>query len=450
MSGQSGWIAASSVLRNTIRWSLLVVPVGILAGSASAFFLWSLDEVTSLRWQQGWLLYLLPVAGAGVAWVYHHWGRNSAAGNNLILEQIHAPGGGVPVRMAPLVLGGTLLTHLCGGSAGREGTAVQMGGSIASLFARWLRMKGEDLQVLLLGGVAAGFGAVFGTPLAGAVFALEVLVIGRFHHRALLPVLVAGLVGDTTCTAWGIAHTRYCISFPSTHGASAAHDIALFGKVALAAIAFGLVSRLFVEIVHLMQGGLRRLTPAAWLQPVVGAAILIALVWLVGTRDYLGLGVQGGPPGSITILSAFTPGGATSLSWAWKLVFTAITIAAGFKGGEVTPLFFIGATLGHALAVLLGAPVDLFAGLGFVAVFAGATNTPIACTIMAVELFGAQHVVLFALACIVAYYCSGHSGIYPAQRLGSCKLRHHRAPGHEPTLGELRRYRREQQKSRRS
>lgn len=415
------WSEPAKIVLQLCKWTALVLPVGLLGGSASALFLWSLDRVTEIRWANGWLLFLLPVLGALVGWAYHRLGKNSAAGNNLIIEQIHEPGGGVPTRMAPLVLLGTLLTHLGGGSAGREGTAVQMGGSLASAYARALRIDRANLPVLLMAGVAAGFGSVFGTPFTGAVFAMEVLVIGRMQYRALLPVLVASVVADATCSAWGANHTQYHIAFARASHIPEALDFLLLGKVVVAGVAFGLVGRLFSELTHLLQRGYRKVAPQAWMQPVLGGLVVIALVWLVGTKDYLGLGVRAGAPGAVTLISAFQDGGATPWSWWWKLLFTAVTLGAGFKGGEVTPLFFIGATLGNTLAVLSGAPVDLFAGLGFIAVFAGATNTPLACTIMGIELFGAEHTVYFALACFIAYYCSGHSGIYHAQRIGVAK-----------------------------
>jgi H+/Cl- antiporter ClcA len=408
-------------LRQLLWWTLLVVPVGLLAGSASALFLWSLDRVTELRWQNGWLLFLLPVAGLAVGWLYHRLGGAAGGGNNLIIEQIHQPGGGVPRRMAPLILVGTLVTHLFGGSAGREGTAVQMGGSLASAFARVCRLSEENLRVVLLAGVAAGFGSVFGTPLTGAIFAMEVLVIGRMRYDALIPVLVASVVGDWTCTAWGIAHTHYHIGFDSAAVGALHFDALLVTKVVLAAAAFGLVSRLFSELTHTLQQGFQRLVTSPWLRPALGGVLVIGLTFALGTRDYLGLSVRPESPGAVTLLSAFEPGGATPWSWWWKLLFTAVTLSSGFKGGEVTPLFFIGATLGNTLGVALGAPIDLFAGLGFIAVFAGAANTPLACTVMGFELFGAHYGVYFAAACFVAYHFSGHSGIYLSQRIGVAK-----------------------------
>jgi H+/Cl- antiporter ClcA len=402
----------------------LALPVAVLSGSASAGFLWALEQVTRLRWEHGWLLFLLPVAGLSVGLLYHFFGNRAEGGNNLIMEEIHEPGGGVPGRMAPLVLGGTLITHLCGGSAGREGTAVQMGGSLAGVYARLCRVSPEDVRVLLMAGIAAGFGSVFGTPLTGAIFALEVLVVGRMQYDALIPVLVASVVGDFVCSAWGIHHAIYRIDFVETAKTFHLLNGALLGKVVLAAVTFGLVSQLFSELTHAIKKQFVRFIPFPPLRPFVGGAVVVALVYLLGTRDYLGIGVTSPDPGATTILSAFTHTGATPWSWWWKLLFTAVTLGSGFKGGEVTPLFFIGATLGHALAIPLGAPVDLFAGLGFIAVFAGATNTPLACTMMGIELFGAQHAVYFAVACFIAYLFSGHSGIYSGQKRGIPKAGH--------------------------
>jgi len=400
-----------------LRWTALVALPAAVIGSACALFLWALDGATALRLTYPWLLWLLPVAGIVIGLAYHYAGRDVESGNNLIVEEIHEPGGGVPGRMAPLVLAATVLTHLVGGSAGREGTAVQMGGSIASTFARLCRFDNGTARTLLICGVAAGFGAVFGTPIAGAIFSLEVLAIGKMDYEALVPSLAAALIGDWCCAAWGIRHTAYHVT-TLAHAPIAHVDPLLLGKTILAALAFGLAATLFAELTHGVTRASKRYVPSPWLRPALGGVIIIALVYLVGTRDYLGLGVLPATPGGASIVSSFIAGGVTPLSWWWKILFTAITLGFGFKGGEVTPLFFIGAALGNALAALLGAPVDLFAALGFVAVFAGATNTPLACTIMGIELFGADAAVYLAVACFLAYLLSGHSGIYRAQRVG--------------------------------
>ena len=414
-----------SGLAQLLRWTLLALPVAGVVGSAVALFLWVLDRMTQTHAAHPALLWGLPVAGLAVGWLYHHFGKNSERGNNLIIDEIHEPGGGVPARMAPLVLLGTWVTHLFGGSAGREGTAVQMGGSLAHLLARWFRLGPEQVKILLLCGIASGFGAVFGTPLTGAIFAMEVLIIGRVNYQALVPVLVASVVGDAVCTAWGIHHTTYHLEVSPDAGLRAPIEWLLLLKVALAAMAFGLMARFFATLAHGIQRTLKRWVAYPPLRPFVGGLVVILMVHLLGSRDYLGLGVEASTPGGVSIVSSFEPGGATPWSWLWKTLFTTLTVGSGFKGGEVTPLFFIGSTLGHALALLLHEPVALFAALGFIAVFAGAANTPLACTLMGIELFGAHYAVYFGVACFVAYFFSGPSGIYSAQRLG--------VPKHGPT-----------------
>lgn len=423
-----------------LRLTLLACPVALITGSVVAGFLAALDWVTGLRLAHTWLLYLLPLTGLLIWLLYRYAGRDSEAGNNLILEEIHEAGAGVPARMGPLVLLTTLLTHLTGGSAGREGTAVQIGGSIAGMFAKRLRLPPADVKMILLMGIAAGFGAVFGTPLAGTLFALEVVYIGRMHYKAMLPCLVCALLADIVCTGWGIRHTQYTIAVGELlpqHLSFIHVNAGLLGKVLVAGACFGLVSRLFSETTHFVKAFSNRLIRIKWLIPLAGGLIIIAMAMLPGGKDYLGLGVTNPDPAAVTIVSAFHPGGAHPFSWLWKIMFTAITLGMGFKGGEVTPLFFIGATLGYSLGILLDVPVDLMAGIGFLAVFAGAANTPVACVFMGVELFGPYYVLYFAAACFMAYYCSGHSGIYQSQRLNSHKLGLRDYPGGR-SLKELR------------
>lgn len=405
-------------------WFVRVVPVSIAVGLLVALFLWLLDLVTQLRWDNLWIIILLPLAGVSIVWLYKIAGKQADAGNNLILDEIHKPGGGVPTRMTPLILITTLITHLFGGSAGREGTAVQMGGSISSLFARWFHLKHEDKRILLMCGMAAGFSAVFGTPVTGAIFALEVLTIGRIKYDALIPCLMASALAHITTMATGITHTQYSISTPLPSGSWFLFplDLLLVGKALAAGAVFGIVSFIFSELTHRIKTKSHQYFKYPLLIPVAGGVLVIGISYLLGTWDYLGLGVSTPHANGISIVSAFNEGGATYWSWSIKLLLTAITIGMGFKGGEVTPLFFIGATLGNTLAVLFGAPVDLFAGLGFIAVFAGATNTPIACTMMGIELFGGEYVLYYAIACFTAYYFSGHTGIYSAQRIAVTKL----------------------------
>ncbi|HEY6914257.1 MAG TPA: voltage-gated chloride channel family protein [Paludibacter sp.] len=410
------------ILKYIVRWFLYVVPVSVVVGSMVALFLWLLDVATTFRWNHSWLLYFLPVVGVAIVALYKFRGKNADAGNNLVMDEIHKPGGGIPFRMAPFILITTVVTHLFGGSAGREGTAVQIGGSVAHFFGKKMRLSSDDLRILLMTGIAAGFGAVFGTPVAGAVFALEVLAIGRIKYDALLPCFLAAVLANLVCSMYGIQHTHYHIDFheQATSGFfNFNYKILLW--VTVSAVLFGLTSNLFSELSHTVKNAVHKYIKWKYAIPVVGGVVIIVLTYLLGTTDYLGLGVTTQNGQGSSLLNAFKPGGVDTFSWMWKVIFTVITLSTGFKGGEVTPLFFIGATLGNVIATYTGMPVDLFAALGFIAVFAGATNTPLACTLMGVELFGGEHVLYFALACFIAYYFSGHSGIYTSQRLGISK-----------------------------
>jgi H+/Cl- antiporter ClcA len=416
----------TTIFKHLVRWTILIVPISLVIGSIIALFLWLLNAAIHFRFNHNWLLFLLPLAGLLIHFIYHWIGKSAEKGNNLILEQIHEEGGAVPKRMAPIILITTVITHLFGGSAGREGTAVQIGGSLASMYGRWFNLKGNDMRMILTAGVAAGFGAVFGTPLTGAIFAIEVLTIGRIKYDALLPALIAAVVGNITVNAWQVVHTHYQIAaIPQQANFLAGifhFDILLLGKVIISSAVFGLASFLFATMVQEIKTFFQYVFKHQWLIPVFGGLIIIGLTVLIGKPDYLSLGVEPEYAGAVTISSAFEAGGAHTWSWLWKTIYTAVTLATGFKGGEVTPLFYIGATLGNTLAGILNAPVSLFAALGFIAVFAGATNTPLACTFMGVELFGGEHALLFAVACFTAYFFSGHSGIYSAQKIAVPKV----------------------------
>jgi H+/Cl- antiporter ClcA len=388
------------------RWIVLGVISGLLAGGSSWLFLEGLDRVTDYRVDHGWILYLLPAAGLVIGLGYHYLGGRATEGTALLLDEIHRPTTGVPRRMAPLVLVGTWITHLFGGSAGREGVALQMSGSLSDSAARILRLNGEDRRILLIAGIGGGFGAVFGVPLAGAVFSLEVLVMGRMRYDALVPSLAAAITGDIVVTALGYHH-------PVRAQLDVDLDWWVLVRVGVAGVAFGLASIAFVSLTHSVKRVASRWIAWPPLRLVLGGAAVVGLAALFG-RDYLGLStplIDRGLLGEHLGFQVF----------ALKILFTAVTLGTGFPGGEVTPLFVTGTTLGAALATPLGLDPKLLAAVGFVAVFAAAANTPLACAVMGIELFGAGATVPIAVGCVVAYVCSSHGGIFGTQRIGTAK-----------------------------
>jgi H+/Cl- antiporter ClcA len=391
-------------LSTLARFIVLGVLVGVLSGAASALFLWLLERATAFRSEHELVVYALPVAGLVIGVLYERFGASIRAGNNLVIDTIHDEGPEIPLRMAPMVLVGTVLTHVFGGSAGREGTAVQMGASLTDWASHRLGLDGDLRRRLLAAGVAGGFGSVFGTPVAGAVFGLEFVVLGSIEYGAILPALVASVVGDLTTRALGIVHTRY---------PSAPHVTLtplLLAKWLVFAAAVAAVTVCFIELTHFIKKHGERLAPSLGLRMFVGGVMVVGLWKVVGTSEYLGLGVP-------TILRSFEDPALPSYAFALKLVFTAVTLGAGFLGGEVTPLFFVGAALGNVLARVGGIPIELGAGVGLAAVFAAASNTPLALSIMAAELLGAQVLPHVAIVSVVAYLLTGHRSIYPSQRL---------------------------------
>ena len=380
------------------KWLVITIVIGACIGTASAGFLISLDWVTNYRVNHLWLIAMLPIGGLLIGLLYHYYGKNVVAGNHLLLDTIHEPKAIIPFKMAPFVYFGTMVTHLLGGSAGREGTALQMAGAIADQFSKPFCLTNEERQILIIAAIAAGFGSVFGTPLAGAVFGLEVILVRKFRYNTIFPAFVAAFFADYITRAWNAPHTHYVVSLvpeisPTT----------LFYSI-IAGIAFGLCAILFTQSLHRLTSFIANTISFPPLRPFLGGILIAAVVLGFGTTKYIGLGVP-------IIESAFHQE-LPPYDFLLKLLFTVVTLSVGFKGGEVTPLFFIGATLGNSLAFVLPLPIGLLSGMGFVAVFAGATKTPIACFLMAIELFGIESAIYAAIACIVAYLVSGKGSIY--------------------------------------
>ena len=392
-----------------LKWLFMTIMTAGLVGTVTAWFLIALDFVTIWRTDQIWIVNFLPLIGLGIGYAYHYFGTDAEKGNDLILEKHKAaettsttnssikP---IPILIAPLVFISSLLTHVAGGSAGREGTAVQMGGAIADQFTALFKLNAAERKTILIMGVSAGFAAVFGTPFAAAVFALEIMSFRKIKFENIIPSFLAAFGANYICLAWMVKHTIYSIDIiPSI-------TVSTISWTMLAGIIFGLAAFLFTYTGKVFKGLFAKIKFEP-MRPFIGGIIIALFIVVANSTKYIGLGIP-------TIIDAFiSPAG--NFDFALKIVLTSLTLSAGFKGGEVTPLFFIGATLGNILIWFIPLPMALLAGMGFVAVFAGATHCVIASIIMGIELFGIQAGMYVGLASMVAYFASGMNGIYNAK-----------------------------------
>lgn len=375
---------------------------GVLAGTAAAVFLILLDLATKSRDAHPEIIWFLPLAGFVIGWIYWTYGGSSAKGNNLIIDEIHDPKNVLPPQMSPFVLLGTVITHLFGGSAGREGTAVQMGASLSDQMGRFFRVTAEERKILLTCGAGAGFGAAIGAPWAGVIFGMEVVRIGGFRPFAVPQSFIASFIAYGMTRLLHAPHTHY--PEPDLPG----FDIEILFYVILAGAAFGLCARAFTMATHFVENNLAKFVKYPPLKPALAGLAIVLLYRWEGSYRYAGLGL------SVIQDSFLAPASFTDP--AWKGFFTALTVGSGFKGGEFIPLVFMGATLGSALGLIFPVSFSLLTGLGFAAVFAGAANTPLACTVMAMELFGPRIGLYALVACTVSYLFSSHNGIYHTQR----------------------------------
>ncbi|MBQ3660618.1 MAG: chloride channel protein [Clostridia bacterium] len=391
---------------DVLQWCVYAVVVGVVCGTIAAAFGMVIDAATAARQKYDWLVWLMPAAGLAIVGMYHLSGITKPLGTNRVLLAVKEEEG-VAIRMAPLIYISSMLTHLTGGSSGREGAALQIGGSVANFIGRQFKLSHLDLRTITMCGMAAGFSGLFGTPLAAGIFAMEI-ADGTLHYAVLLPCMLSSIVARVTAEKFGIQAAAFTVTgYP---------DLTLHSV--LAVLVFGvmcaLLSILFVEVLHCIDWTYAQYLKNPYLRIAVAGLIVAAGTTLLGTRDYNGAGTE--------VIVRALAGEARPEAFLLKILFTALTLEAGFKGGEIVPTFFIGATFGCTFAPLVGLDPSFAAALGMTALFCGVTNCPIASMLLSFELFGGQGLVLFALCCSMSYMLSGHFSLYTAQRLEQDKF----------------------------
>ena len=389
-----------------LKWLAVGALVGGVGGFVGALFHLGVDCATNVRLAHPWILYLLPLGGVVIALLYRLC-RLEGAGTNAVIESVHF-GKKIPTLLVPLIFVSTVITHLCGGSAGREGAALQIGGGIGYRTGTLLRLGEKDLPLATLCGMAGVFSALFGTPLTATIFALEVISVGVLYYAGLLPCITASLTGYYIALLMGVEPTRFTVAMPALAWPT-------LGLVAALAVGCALVSILFCRGLHITEHLAARVLKDPFLRAAAGGCVIVAATLLLGTTDYNGAGMD--------VVARALSGQADPWAWLLKLAFTAVTIGCGFKGGEVVPSFFVGATFGCVFGGLLGLPPAFAAAVGLVAVFCGAVNCPIASVILSVELFGAGGMAYFAAACAISYLLSGYCGLYSSQTILYSKLK---------------------------
>ena len=388
-------------LRMLIKWSLLAVAAGIICGLLGTLFHYCVDAATHCFQIYGWLLYLLPVSGVLIVFLYRACGVYEDEGTNRVISALRSVKD-VPANMTFLIFAGTVLTHLCGGSSGREGAALQIGGSMGYLLGRIFRLDQNEKRIITMCGMSALFSALFGTPLAAAVFSIEVVTVGVMNYMALLPCVISATIAYVIAGLCGIEAMGYVIeTVPELSVGSVA-------AVVIVALMACLLAALFVKGLHFFSHFMQEKISNPYLRVAAGGIILIVLTLLCGTRDYNGAGAQ-------MIDLAFT-GQVVWYACLLKLLFTIVTMGSGFKGGEIIPSFFIGATMGSVFGSLIGMPASFTAAIGMICVFCCVVNCPIASMIISVELFGSEGLIYFALACSLSYLVSGYFSLYSSQR----------------------------------
>ena len=395
------------------KWVIFALAIGLVVGGVSTAFAYALSYVTALRQGHVWLIALLPLGGAAIVLLYRVSGMEKDRGTNYVLVAVreNAP---LPLRTAPLVFASTVLTHLLGGSSGREGAILQIGGSISSKIGRWVKLDEKDSRIITMCGMSAAFSALFGTPLAAAMFAMEVVSVGVLYYAAIVPCLLSALIGVEVAGFFGVAPTAFPLSALPELTPLTMLQAGGMG------VLFALLSIGFCKLMHTSPGIYQRLIPRPALRAAAGGVLVILLTLLVqlwdpGSYDYNGAGAE--------IIAAAIGGHARPEAFLLKMLFTTVTLGAGFKGGEIVPVFFTGATFGCVAAPLLGLDAPFGAALGMVGVFCGVTNCPMTSLLLAYEVFGGAGLPLFAVSCAVSYMLSGYNSLFSEQKIVYSKIR---------------------------
>lgn len=385
-----------------LKWTVISIIVGLVVGGFSILFAFCMNAATGFREKNDYIIYFLPLAGIVTVFLYSVFKYKNDKGTNLVISTIHAQSE-IPFKMAPLIFISTILTHLFGGSAGREGAALQLGGSIGSQLGKWFKVDDADKRVVIMCGMSAAFAAVFGTPMAAAVFSMEVVSIGVMYYAALVPCVFSSLIASYFATNFGIRGENFSfIEFPTLDILSAAEI------VGLAAICAA-VSVLFCILLHTTGDLFRKYLKNPYLRIFLAGSAVVILTLVLNTHDYNGAGIP--------VITKALQGEALPYAFILKMIFTAITIEAGFRGGEIVPSFFIGATLGCTFGNLVGFSPSVCAAVGLIALFCGVTNCPVTSILISFELFGAGGIPYFMIAVAVSYFLSGYYGLYHDQTI---------------------------------
>jgi H+/Cl- antiporter ClcA len=389
-------------IKNYIIWLLLGITIGILCGGVGGIFAKSIAFVTDYRFQNNKLIFLLPVLGLVSVFIYKLC-RVSDVGTNNVLKSVQSEEK-VPILLAPAIFIGTIITHLCGGSAGKEGAALQLGGSISTLVSKVLRLNSSRSHILTICSMAGLFSAVFGTPLGACIFAIEVIRVGYIYSAALFPTLVSSITAYSTACLLKAPHEKFTV----TQAPDFNHILLI--KIVVIAILGAVVSIIFCRTLHISEKLFKKFIKNPYLRIASGGIIIIALSFILRTTDYQGGGIN-------IIEEIFSHGRVHPEAFILKIIFTAITVGSGFKGGEIVPTLFIGATLGGALAVIMSIDPALGAAVGMAALFCGVTNCPLATLFLSLELFGTNGFLLLAIACFTSFVLSGYVSLYTGQKI---------------------------------